>query len=207
MSTSVKKDFKDLFVSAGAGIFVGAVFFDVFPEVLKTIGVSQSVVGVVLGVVLWWVARALTDFISRQSFAIVSSLGFLLHSFLEGAVVALAFGIDARVGFLVAIGMILHLFPEFFAITAILRAEGVSLTRSMVVDLAGIGVLFLSAILILFLLPTVPKATVSELGALSAGAFLYIGSVSFLKRARTTENVFGFIFGIVLVFLWSFVTL
>lgn len=194
---------KDFLVTIGSGIFIGAVAFDIFPEVKEHLGYAKSLGGIFFGVAAWFLLKWLTDLVSESGFAIVSSFGFLFHSFLEGAVTAVIFGVDARLGLLVAFGMILHLVPEFFAIVAILRGEGVSLKKSVLVDLSGIAVLFLSFVFILFLLPDFARETLSLLVAVSGGAFLYIGAVSFIKRAGRWEGWLGLAFGLLFVLFWN----
>lgn len=198
---------KDFFVTIASGIFIGAVLFDIFPEVRAYLGISQSLLIIALGIILWVALKLITDSVTGSGFAIVSSLGFWFHSFLEGAVTALSFGIDTRIGVLVAIGMLLHLVPEFFAITAILRGEGVSVKKSVAVDFFGIAILFMSFFVIVYFVPGFTRTAASVLGALSGGAFLYIGTASFLKRARNIGNVIGLLLGLGVVFLWNFAAL
>ncbi|MBI2034040.1 MAG: hypothetical protein HYT13_03000 [Candidatus Liptonbacteria bacterium] len=198
-----QSSYKNFFVSAGAGIFVGAVFFDVIPELREVIGFTYGLAGILAGVALWHLLKRLTGLVSKSSFAIVSSLGFLLHSFLEGAVTATSFGINFGIGLLVTIGMVFHLLPEFFAITAILRGEGVSAKRSVLVDLGGVATLIGSFFLVFFFLTSLSHSTLSWLIALGGGAFLYIGLTSFVKRAKEKQSVLGFILGSILIFFWN----
>lgn len=196
---------KDFFVTMAAGIFVGAVLFEIIPEVAKEISLFQSLIFLGLGVFIWSVLKAVTDLISKSGLAIVSSLAFIFHSFLEGSVTALSFSIDSRIGLIVAAGMFLHLLPEFFAIVNILQGEGVSLKKSVWVDIAGVITLIISFISIYLFLPSLDKQILSSLEAISGGAFLYIGIISFLKRAKSIWNVTGFISGTGISVLWRIV--
>ncbi len=106
---------KVLFVTLASGIFIGAALFDNFPEIKSVLGIAQALGYTALGIILWYALKKLAGLVSRSDFAIVSAIGFWLHSALEGAVVGVAFLAGAKIGLIVAVAMLLHLFPEFFA--------------------------------------------------------------------------------------------
>jgi len=193
---------KNLFISIAAGIFIGAALFDILPELLPVFGLYQSLTLFITGFFVWFILKELTDRVSKSSFAIVSSLAFWLHSILEGTAVALSFGVSFTVGIMVAIGMLLHLIPEFLAIAAILKGEGVSTKRSVIVDLAGILFLAVSALTLTIFLKGFPHSAVQMLGGISGGSFIYIGLMSFLRRPKNAKNTLGFLIGLALVVLW-----
>ncbi|MBI4363331.1 MAG: hypothetical protein HY545_00580, partial [Candidatus Doudnabacteria bacterium] len=176
---------------------------DVLPQARQIFELPKIAVFILLGLILWFMLKKLTDQVSKSSFAIVSSLGFVFHSFLEGSATALSFGIDKRIGLLIAVGMLAHLLPEFFAITMILRGEGVSYKKSVIVDLVGVGVLFASFAYFYFLLPDFSEQTLAQLGLVSAGAFLYIGLISYLKRVKDKTSTLGLILGLLIVLVWK----
>jgi zinc transporter ZupT len=194
---------KDFFVTLAAGVFIGAVCFDILPEVTRELSIVAALGFVLLGFALWIVFKITADHFSRSGLAVVSALAFWFHSFLEGTVTALSFAAGLIAGLIVALGMLLHLVPEFFAITAVLKGEGVSTKRSVSVDIGGIAILFASFTVMSFVIRGFNANTLGVLAAISGGAFLYIGAASFLKRPKTKVNIGGLLIGLLVVAAWS----
>lgn len=197
-------DKKSFLISIASGIFIGAALFDTLPEAKKSISFLTAVLYLLVGVIIWYILKKITGLISHSGFAFVSALGFWLHSMLEGSVVALSFLISAKVGLIVALAMLLHLFPEFFAIVAILRGEKVSYKKSIMVDIGGILLLVISSIGLYFFLPSIPAHLLAVIRAIIGGAFLYIGAVSFWKQRKIRYAFFGLAAGLLVAALWTF---
>jgi ZIP family zinc transporter len=199
------KPTKDFLVIIASGIFIGAALFDVLPETADQLRLMPSLGWLMLGLLIWYLLKKLADVFSQSGFIIVASLAFWFHSFLEGAVTALSFSAGFTTGLIVSLGMILHLVPEFFAITTILKGEGMTTKRSVVIDIAGIGVLVISFLIIRLLLGGVSAHGLAILAAVSGGAFVYIGASSFLKRPKTSTNFIGLLIGLAVVGLWTLI--
>ncbi len=192
---------KDFLVCIASGLFIGALFFDIFPEVNQQLGLQNTLIFIAIGFGLWLLLKTLTDFFSKSSLAIVSSLAFWFHSFLEGAVTALSFSVNFATGIVVALGMFFHLLPEFFAIVSLLRGEGVSFKKSVLVDLGGIVTLLISFFVIYSFLGFFSENLLRSMGAISGGSFLYIGLVSFIKRSKNPLNYLGLFLGLIIIAL------
>lgn len=198
------KQFTDVLVSSASGIFLGVVLFEILPEGVREIGAISTVVWFVAGILGWYILKRITHYFSEYSLAIVSALAFWSHSFLEGAVTALSFSISETVGVAVAAGMLLHLIPEFYAVVGLLKGEGISIKKSVWVDLGGIAVLFLSFGIIYLFLQGIQSDTLVPYEILSGGAFAYIGAASFLKRGRNVYTITGLLLGLGVIGLWRF---
>lgn len=194
---------QDVFVVLAAGIFIGAVVFDILPEVSKDLHLWLSLTLVAIGAVVWLALKKIADAAGHSGLKVVSALAFWFHSFLEGAVTALSFSASVSAGLIVAAAMALHLVPEFFAITALLKGEGASTKRSVQVDVVGVVILLISFTGLAFWLPGFSGQTLHMLGALSGGAFLYIGAASFVKRPKTNANIGALCAGLVIAALWN----
>lgn len=190
-------------VGTASGIFLEVAFADAAPSAARTLGVLPTTV-VMLLAFAGWVAlgRSLTS-LTRHGYALLSSIGFWLHSFLEGAAVAVAFAVSGRFGIAVALAMALHLFPEFFAITTILRSEGVSRLRALSVDIIGILILALSAIILSAIGPTSHRIGLSYQEAGVGGILAAIGALNAARRRRSPGTVPGVILGILTAVVWS----
>jgi len=179
----------DLLVALSSGIFAGAAIFEIIPESAKQLGWINAFLLTVTGFVIWYVLKLVTNKFSKNAFAISASLAIWFHSLLEGAITAVGLSIGGIVGFGIVTGMILHLLPEFFAVVAILRSEGFSLKKSVMVDVITIIVLLVSFGITYYFLRQFSQTTLVALEAVSAGAFLYIAGHSLLTRVRMSTLV------------------
>ena len=172
----------DVFVAAAAGIFAGAAVFEIIPESAKQLGWPTAIVFAAFGCIAWYAVARIANGFSKNAFAFAASLAIWFHSVLEGAITAVGLNIGGAVGIGIVLGMILHLFPEFFAVVAILRSEGFSFKKSVMVDVVTILVLLASFGITYYGLRQISQQALVALEAMSAGAFLYIAGHSLFKR-------------------------
>lgn len=184
-----KSQLLDILVAIGAGIFAGAAIFEIIPDTAQQLGWGMALLLTALGILIWYVLKLATNKLSKNAFALTASLAIWFHSALEGAITAVGLRLGGVIGIGIVVGMILHLLPEFFAVVVILKSEGFSLKKSVMVDVVTIIVLLLSFGVVYMFLPNLGKQGLVILEAISAGAFLYIAGHSFLKRARITTGV------------------
>jgi zinc transporter ZupT len=123
---------------------------------------------------------------------LVPLVGIGFHSFLDGVVYSISFSVSMLTGALVALGMVLHEFPEGIVTYTLLIRSGFSARRSFFFA-------FLAAAL------TTPFGTlasypfVSQIGppllglllAFSAGALIYVGATHLLPRAEREPRRFS----------------
>jgi zinc transporter ZupT len=125
---------------------------------------------------------------------LVPLLGIGFHSFIDGIIYSISFSVGVYTGALVALGMVLHEFPEGIVTYTLLVRGGFSNQRSLMLA-------FLAAAL------TTPIGTVASypfinqigpmlLGsvlALSAGALIYVGATHLLPRAEREPRRFSLV--------------
>lgn len=185
---------KHFIVSLSAGIFVGAALFDAVPKAADQLGYTGSAIGLVVGLCLWLLQKKLLKRFKKPDLPPLVTTALWLHSILEGIVTALSFGVSRTFGWLVIVAMVLHLLPEFFAAVALMLGSGATRRMSVLVTFGGYIVLFISFILTYLWLPRFGPV-LPFLIALSGGAFLYIGLVSFGRRLSLINGL-GFVVGI-----------
>lgn len=191
--------FSHLIICLSAGIFVGAALFDALPKAEEGLGFIGAIAGILVGLTLWWLQKKTLQRFKQPDLPPLVTSALWLHSALEGIVTALSFGISQSFGWLVLGAMVLHLLPEFFAAVTLMLGSGATKRTSVMVTLGGYGVLFLSFILTYLWLPNFGRA-LPLLIALSGGAFLYIGLVSFGRRLSFMNSI-GFAAGMVITLL------
>jgi ZIP family zinc transporter len=112
-----------LLMGLGAGVLLGAVFFDLLPEALA-IGVEQSwsarlILGIVVaGFLIFYLAERLLVLHAcpegdctndvHQHIGRLGSVGLMVHSTLDGAAIGAAALVNWRTGLLVALAVIAH---------------------------------------------------------------------------------------------------
>ncbi|MFB6182400.1 MAG: ZIP family metal transporter [Candidatus Magasanikbacteria bacterium] len=169
----MNKKIKQLLTPLSAGIFIGVAIFDGFPHAFEDLGYF-AFIWITLGIFFWWTQKKVLHKMENPETPTLTATALWLHSLVEGLVTGLAFGISQTFGLVLAGGMILHLLPEFFAAFAILRGAGSKKSTSIWVPFVGYIVLFVSFFgTYIFLQEVGEIATI--LGAVSAGAFLYVG--------------------------------
>src|SRR5690606_3428744 len=125
---------------------------------------------------------------------LVPLLGIGLHSFIDGIVYSITFSVSAYTGVLVAIGMVLHEFPEGAVTYTLLVRSGLSQRKSLILAMLaraatapfGAGVSY----------PFVSELDGPPLGSLlgfSAGALIYVGATHLLPHAEREPTRFSLV--------------
>ncbi|MGH9524178.1 MAG: ZIP family metal transporter [Terriglobales bacterium] len=110
-----------LLMGFGAGVLLGATFFDLLPEAIETAGAAgwttRGVLALTVGgfVVFYLAQRILSlqncpqgDCEADRHVGRLSAVGLVLHSTIDGASIAAAALISWQVGVVVAVGIIIH---------------------------------------------------------------------------------------------------
>lgn len=189
----------DFLVSLAGGIFIGGALFDVLPEAIKNLGISTALLWLLIGYVGWWIIKLVLQKLKKPALPYLAAAALWFHSVLEGTVTGLAFGISQLFGFFILIAMTLHILPEFFAATALMKGTGLTTKSSLATTFAGFGLLYASFGITYLLIPDFGIILPTAL-ALSGGAFLFVGLASFWKR-KSLANFIPLLVGIGIVFL------
>lgn len=198
------KDRFHLVLGLSAGLLLGLVSFDLFPEISRE---SSLTVGKIPGVYLAFVIGFLLLHFSEQ-FAgshepaesdyehehshygnIAGSLGALamaVHVFLDGVALAVAFKVSNKLGFAVFIALLVHAFSDGLNTVAMLVKSGhwrKSGTYLLVVDaVARIGGAAIGAAI------TISEPWVAVYLALFAGFLIYISTSHILPEAHSRHS-------------------
>ena len=129
---------------------------------------------------------------AEYSIGLVPLIGIGFHSFLDGVVYSLGFGVSLLTGLLVALGMVLHEFPEGIVTYTLLIRSGFTSRRAFL--LAFVAAALTTPIGTLVSYPFVSRIDQSLLGlllALSAGVLIYVGATHLLPRAEAEPRKFS----------------
>ncbi len=191
------KDKLHLILGFTAGVLLGVVAFDIFPEIIELLNKTgvESVVAMgslVIGFLLFHVLEKLLIIHHAQeqeygehkhpTVGIMSALALSGHSFLDGVGIGLGFQVSNTVGFLVALAVISHDFSDGLNTISLMLAHKNTIENArkfLLVD--AIAPVLGAASTLLFTVPE--KFLVIYLGFF-AGFLLYIGAADILPEAH-----------------------
>jgi zinc transporter ZupT len=185
------KDKLHLILGFSAGAVLAVAFFDLLPEALELSGANSvsfitSLVG--LGFVLYMVLdRAIVlhadhDLAHDHGRGKLGAASLILHSYLDGLAIGLAFHASNAAGLVVAIGVLAHDFSDGInTINLILKNRG---TRSEAIQwLAMDAAAPLAGVSTTFFL-TIPEPILGSMLAIFCGFFTYIGASDLLPESH-----------------------
>lgn len=216
--TLKNKDRLHLVMGFTAGVLLGVVAFDIFPEIITMIGENgfnpvHAMIALVFGFLLFHVLeKSLVIHHSHEDeyadhkhphVGILSSLALAGHSFMDGVGIGLGFQVSSTVGILVAIAVISHDFTDGMNTITLMLTHKNTLAKAkwfLLVDALAPVLGALSTLL--FHLSS--KFLVLYLGFF-AGFLLYIGASDILPEAHSKHSSWKTIaltlLGVLLTFL------
>ena len=185
-----------------AGVLLGVVAFDIFPEIIEQIGVNNfSPTGVMIALICGFlIFHILEKSIliqhchNEECFAhhkhpqigVASALALAGHSFMDGVGIGLGFQVSPTVGLLVAIAVISHDFTDGMnTVTLMLNHKNSDKKSKMLLLLVAITPILGALSTLFFTLPA--YFLVLYLGFF-AGFLLYIGASDILPEAHSEHS-------------------
>lgn len=201
-----------------AGVLLGVVSFDIFPEIIEQVNVNnfnsiEVMVALVAGFLIFHILEKSIlmhhghqDEYGRHKHPYVgtaSALALAGHSFIDGVGIGLAFQVNAGVGLLVAIAVISHDFTDGMNTVTLMLSNKNTAEKSKIYLLLTAITPVLGAISTLFF-QVPPYFLVLYLGFF-AGFLLYIGASDILPEAHSKRSSYKLIGLTVLGVLFIFV--
>lgn len=201
-----------------AGVLLGVVAFDIFPEIISLINehnfkTTEAMVALVVGFLLFhilekWVVIHHShegDYADHKHphVGVFSALALAGHSFMDGVGIGLGFQINPAVGLLVAVAVISHDFTDGMN-TVTLMLNNNNTTRKSQMFLLLDAVTPVLGALSTLLFKVSPHFLVLYLGFF-AGFLLYIGASDILPEAHSKQSsaklIFLTVLGVAFIFL------
>ena len=212
------KDKLHLILGFTAGVLLGVVAFDIFPEMIELLNKTQtqSIVAMgalVVGFLVFHILEKLLIIHHAQeqeygvhkhpTVGVLSALALSGHSFLDGVGIGLGFQVSSVVGILVAIAVISHDFSDGLNTVSLMLAHKNTTSRAKMMLFVDALAPVLGALSTMFF--SVPeKALVIYLGFF-AGFLLYIGAADILPEAHAHHSskwtILMTMFGVSFIFL------
>ncbi|HLE59677.1 MAG TPA: ZIP family metal transporter [Candidatus Limnocylindria bacterium] len=187
-----------LIIALGAGIRIGAAYFELIPESVDHMGGSLDAVMVftAVGFLAFYAVEKLTsvhvgheaaaeldhDLASHRHLGIVGASGMSVHSLLDGVALAAGLEVGGSLGIVIAVVVIVHRFSDGIGIVSLLLASKTPAREAY----RWVSVVAIAPVLgvILGLLIPIPDPALGGLLSVFAGFFLYIGAAELLPEAH-----------------------
>jgi ZIP family zinc transporter len=201
-----------------AGVLMGVVFFDIFPEIISLIkehdfNVTYVMISLMSGFIIFHIFEKsiLIHHSHEEEYAdhkhphigIASALALAGHSFMDGVGIGLGFQVSPAVGVLIAIAVIAHDFTDGMNTVGLMLTHKNEIGKTKWFLLLDSFTPVLGAISTLFF--TLPENFLVLYLGFFAGFLLYIGSSDILPEAHSKNSSFKTITltisGMILIFI------
>jgi len=206
-----------LIMAFAAGILLGVVSFDIFPEIIEQIKINDfEPIGVMIALVAGFLIFHILektilihhahelDYAEHKHphVGVISASALIGHSFMDGMGIGLGFQVNTLVGAMVAIAVISHDFTDGMNTVSLMLTNKNSTKKSKVFLLFDSLAPILGAVSTLFFSLS-PQFLVLYLGFF-AGFLLYIGGSDILPEAHSKQSSYKLIgltiLGVVFIF-------
>ena len=201
-----KKSEKGIAIGIGfsAGIMLAISFLELLPEAVKSSGFVPALLALILGILLIFSLHFIIPHIHyikekgrlpwQVKSAYLVAFGLILHDFPEGFAMANSYVYAPALGILIAISIAIHNIPEEFAMAVPLI---IAKKKKALINLAVLSALAepLGAILGLFAVAAAPSLN-SLFMAFAAGAMIFVSLHELYPMAKKYQRLPCFILGI-----------
>lgn len=200
------RDKLHLIMAFAAGVLLGVVGFEIFPEIIEQINVNnfnsiEAMIAFVVGFLLFHIVEKTVlihhahehDYIEHKHphVGIASALALTGHSFIDGMGIGLGFQISPAVGLLVAIAVISHSFTDGLnSMSLMLTNKNTTKKSKMFLLLHSIAPVL--GVISTFFFEVSPRFLVLYLGFF-AGFLIYIGASDILPEAHSKRSSYKLI--------------
>ncbi len=190
-----------LVIAVGAGIRIGAAFFDLMPDSVEQLGsLDNALLLSAVGFLAFYAVEKLTTLhvghetateidhgdAEHRHIGLIGATGMSLHSFLDGVALAAGLVIGGGLGLVIAVVVIVHRFSDGIGIVSFMLASRTPLRETA----RWVGVVAVAPVLgvILGIIVPMPHQVLGGMLAVFAGFFLYIGAAELLPEAHRADR-------------------
>lgn len=208
-------------IAFGAGIRIGAAYFDLIPESVDHLGGSldAAMIATAVGFLAFYAIEKLTTIhvgheaaseldhggIGHRHIGFVGAVGMSFHSLLDGVALAAGLSVGGGLGLVIAVVVVVHRFSDGIGVVSFLVASHTS--PALIYRWVGLVAVAPVAGVIIGLLLPVPDSVLGAMLGVFAGFFLYIGAAELLPEAhrndRSSRVVLATLAGVVAIYLLS----
>ncbi len=190
-----------LIIAFGAGIRIGAAFFDLIPESVVHLGsLDAAMIFTAFGFLAFYAIEKLTSLhvghetaseldhgdVAHRHIGFIGAIGMSLHSFLDGVALAAGLAVGGGLGLVIGFVVVVHRFSDGIGIVSLLLAS--RRPRDEIVRWVTLVALAPVVGVIVGLALPIPDEALGALLAVFAGFFLYIGAAELLPEAHRSDR-------------------
>jgi ZIP family zinc transporter len=210
-----------LVIAAGAGIRIGAAYFDLIPESVEHLGghLDQAMVFTAVGFLAFYAIEKMTTLhvghetateldhgeVEHRHIGVIGAMGMSLHSFLDGVALAAGLAVGGGLGLVIAAVVVIHRFSDGIGIVSFLLASRTP--RDEIYRWVALVALAPVVGVVVGILLAVPETVLGGMLAVFAGFFLYIGAAELLPEAHRNDRsrwvVAATVGGVVAIYFFS----
>ncbi len=190
-----------LIIAIGAGIRIGAAFFDLIPESVEHLGsIDLAMLVTTIGFLAFYALDKVTalhvghetaseldhEATTHQHIGILGASGMAIHSFLDGVALAAALSVGGALGTIIAVVVIVHRFSDGIGVVSFILASRMPSSTAyrwvlLVAAAPVLGVLVGSVL-------TISDEMLGAILGFFAGFFLYVGAAELLPEAHRRDS-------------------
>ena len=209
-----------IIIAVGAGIRIGAAFFDLIPEAVEHLGsIDLAMLVTTTGFLAFYALDKVTSLhvghetaseldheaTTHQHIGILGASGMAIHSFLDGVALAAALTVGGGLGTIIAVVVIVHRFSDGIGVVSFILASRMDSSTAyrwvLLVAVAPVLGVLLGSVL------TIPEQVFGAILGFFAGFFLYVGAAELLPEAHRRDSsrvvVAATLGGAVAIYLFS----
>lgn len=210
-----------MIIAVGAGIRIGAAFFDLIPEASQLLGGSldQVMLATAFGFLAFYVIEKLTAVhvgheaaaeldhgdAAHRHVGVIGASGMSIHSFLDGVALATGLAVGGGLGLVIAAVVVIHRFSDGISVVSLLMASRRPIREAYL----WVAIVAIAPVLgvLLGLVLTIPDQILGVMLAVFAGFFLYVGAAELLPEAHRSDRsrwvVVATLGGVVAIYVFS----
>ena len=210
-----------MIIAIGAGIRIGAAFFDLIPEAVGLLdgNLDQVMIATAFGFLAFYAIEKLTTVhvgheaaaeldhgdAAHRHVGVIGASGMSIHSFLDGVALATGLVVGGGLGLVIAVVVVIHRFSDGISVVSLLIASRTPREKAY----RWVAIVALAPVLgvLLGLVVAIPDQALGVLLAIFAGFFLYVGAAELLPEAHRSDRsrwvVVGTLGGVVAIYLFS----
>jgi zinc transporter, ZIP family len=188
-------------IAVGAGIRIGAAFFDLIPESVEHLGsIDVAMLVTAIGFLAFYALDKVTklhvghetaseldhEASTHQHIGILGASGMAIHSFLDGVALAAALTVGGALGTIIAVVVIVHRFSDGIGVVSFILASRMPSSTAyrwvLLVAAAPVFGVLLGSVL------TISEQMLGAILGFFAGFFLYVGAAELLPEAHRRDS-------------------
>lgn len=203
-----------LLVALAAGTMIGTTFLHLLPEAAESLEPEKLFGAVLISFLIFFsIERFLhwrhchEDDCEVHTYGYMNLLGDGVHNFLDGVIIAAAYGAGFEIGVATTVAVILHEIPQEIGDFGVLLKAGYSEKKALFMNFVSALAAVLGGV-VGYVLASQSEVFVQFLTPFAAGSFLYIAGTDLLpqlqnekSKQKSALSMFVFLGGVLLMFM------